>query len=288
MPKFRAAEPSCLRRAPPFRGGVSPDLPAAARRGLSLAVPAAVTIAGWLAVTVMLHEAWTGGAWASLGPVSRLIEPDERLRALVLSLCRSPGDASPWHAWGAGLAMWAAMVAAFMLPCATPGWRALLRRERATDGLTFLAGYCLLWIALGAVVVTVEAGLRALMPEAVTGIGAALAPAALAIAGLYQFTAAKAAALAATGFARPCTIGTGDGRGACLGDGLAYGRRCLASNGVLMALMPVLGMTAAAAMPALAVAMAIEKAVPGKTTARIVGLALLVLACGSWLAGPPR
>lgn len=239
-------------------------------RGLMLAVPLSLIAASWLAM-VLMHR----GADLASGQVGwpELADTDPLTRALRLSLCSSQPGAGPWWLrWAASSAMWAAMSVAMMLPCALPGWNALLRRADWRDGYGFMAGYALAWLPL----VVGAGGLEALAPLGIgDGVGGWMLAGALALAGAYQFSPLKAAALAA--LHASCADGKGTAPNS-LRRGLGHGGNCLVVNAPLMGLMAIAGSMNVPVMLALTGMMLAERMRPGFRTARLLGFTLMSLA----------
>ena len=147
--------------------------------------------------------------------------------------------------------MWALMMAAMMLPSATPtllGFAAVARRvsppRPTSHSLAFAAGYLLVWTAFSAAATLVqwfllEQRLVSPMMEASSRwLGGAL----LFCAGAFQFTPWKVSCL------RLCRAPMiflvkhwRDGTGGALGMGLRHGAYCLGCCWALMALLFVLG-----------------------------------------------
>jgi predicted metal-binding membrane protein len=109
---------------------------------------------------------------------------------------RAAGAATPYSAGPDGLAMWALMVVAMMLPAALPGVRHVAsksfrwRRQRAMA--EFVAVYLGIWALFGAVVLAALAWWAPAPPVTAT---APLLAAALAVAAAWQLTGAKRRAL---------------------------------------------------------------------------------------------
>lgn len=189
-------------------------------------------------------------------------------------------------------AMWAAMMAAMMLPSATPVillaarpiGRAGLDGGRATTRLYGLAGgYLLIW-ALFSVGATALQFLLAradrltiMMEPATGGVMAAL----LLTAGLYQLTPFKKACLQSC--RSPIAVlasGWSAGLPRAFGAGVRHGAYCLGCCWALMLLLFAGGVMNLFVILALTTWVAIEKLAPfGEQSARVSG-ALLVLAAG--------
>ncbi len=179
----------------------------------------------WLAVALMAREQGAAGG-----------VPAEFWAAI----CASAAEASLPALW----AMWALMVAAMMLPTFVPALRTYtdLSATGATNGVgavALVAGYGAIW--LGASVIGAVAQAELSRAGLLTPFGASLSPwltaALLAGAGLYQFSAAKAACLAKCRM--PLTFFMEHwrpGAPAAFAMGLRLGALCLGCCWALMAL----------------------------------------------------
>lgn len=170
------------------------------------------------------------------------------------------------------LGLWTAMMVAMMLPAAAP--LVLLHRRGATGvrTATLVAGYLLVWAALGLVA---YAYMRS----------GAMAPAWLVLgaAGLYQLTPLKAACL------RRCRTPADFlvlrfGRGP-LRLGLEHGAWCAGCCWALMVVLVAAGSMGLAWVAGLALLVSVEKLAPhGTLIARVAGIVLVALAVteGGW------
>lgn len=192
--------------------------------------------------------------------------------------------AMAWPAAGFSfLAMWLVMMAAMMLPSLVP---MLARYRRAVaapagprlDGLTALAGlgYFFVWTVLGAAVFALRAALEALEMQ-LPAIGHAAPVAVIAvivIAGAFQFTPAKARALACC---REAPKRVAADAAAAWRHGLRLGLHCAGCCANLTAILLVAGMMNLTAMIALTAAITAERLMPaGPRVARAIGTAALV------------
>ena len=152
----------------------------------------------WLAVFATILSCW----WALFAMIlsDDMMSMPGALMEMDGGLMRMPGTAVFLPLFG----MWAVMATAMMLPTFVPTLRTFLDlgRAGATTPLTaggLVVGYVGVWV--GASAVGAMAQLALIRSDLVTGSGASLhAPLTaglLAIAGLYQFTRAKAVCLAA-------------------------------------------------------------------------------------------
>jgi len=189
-------------------------------------------------------------------------------------------------------AMWSIMMAAMMLPAALPvldAYRRVLGNKKlgATQGgvVYFAAGHLLIWIGFAAVATFAQwrlVGSNDLKPMMIEFRSPIVGGAALAMAGLFQWTPLKHACLAR------CRSPLGflltewrSGRAGALRMGVHYGFFCLGCCWALMALLFVFGAMNLAAIVALTAIVILEKIVPnGEWLARIIGVALFLL--GIW------
>jgi predicted metal-binding membrane protein len=112
---------------------------------------------------------------------------------------------SGWSAanWLAVFLMWAVMMAAMMLPAATPMVSVFgtLNRSRGEAGRTvvFVAGYLALWAAFGAAATVAQWALQTsgLLSPMIVSMSPVLSAVLLVIAGAFQFTPLKHACLRA-------------------------------------------------------------------------------------------
>ncbi len=210
--------------------------------------------------------------------------------AWFVQLCARPVDAGAGRAgWFFALAaMWFLMSLAMMLPSAAPmlctyceiADTARAAAKPVVHPIVLLAGYLAVWLAaaLGFAGLTVIASVPA--PQAgLAPMRGAAGAAALAIAGLYQFSGLKDACLTrcrdpfATLFAR-----WSDRVAAILRLGLAQGVWCLGCCWALMLVMFAVGIMNPFWMALLAVFTLVEKQATGRKLQRISGAILLVWA----------
>lgn len=171
---------------------------------VNLTVAAAILLS-WLALAALATKAAQVGLPGETGPGDWLLRllPDLPLPDWIgrfLSLCAAPAGldvtgASFLLSW----AIWMLMAAAMMLPSAAPMIRtyceiadtAQIKGEPVVHPLVLVAGYLAVWLVASAAFAGVS-----LMAQISIGVLAAFAaPAALGIAGLYQFSALKQACL---------------------------------------------------------------------------------------------
>ena len=185
--------------------------------------------------------------------------------------------------WLAVFAMWSVMMAAMMLPSATPIVLtfAALNRKRGEDArsLSFVAGYLVLWTAFGAMAVTAQWALQSvgLLSPMIVSNSAWLSGALLFIAGVFQFTPLKHACL------RACRSPLGflmsewqEGLVGAWRMGIRHGLYCLGCCWALMALLFVGGVMNILWIAALAALVAIEKLAPkGEQVAQLLGVLMI-------------
>lgn len=209
----------------------------------------------------------------------------------ALSLCLAPQslEGGLWARLAAMAAMWSLMSVAMMLPSAAPMIRtyceiadtARAKGEAVVHPMVLAGGYLCVWIAasVGFAVLTVAVqGLsKASDPLApVRGLAAAVS---LGLAGLYQFSALKAACLRkcrnpfSTLFARWSTRTASIFR-----LGLEQGVWCLGCCWALMLVMFAVGIMNPFWMALLGVFALFEKQVAGSLPSRVAGAILLVWA----------
>jgi predicted metal-binding membrane protein len=185
--------------------------------------------------------------------------------------------------WLAVFAMWSVMMAAMMLPSATPIVLTFsaLNRKRGEDArsLSFAAGYLVLWALFGAMAVTAQWALQSagLLSPMIVSTSAWLTGVLLLIAGVFQFTPLKHACL------RACRSPLGflmsewqEGLAGAWRMGLRHGLYCLGCCWALMALLFVGGVMNILWIAALAALVAIEKLAPrGEQVAQLLGFLLI-------------
>ena len=199
----------------------------------------------------------------------------------------------PAHTWAASaagfLSMWLAMMVAMMLPSALPMFLNS-RRPVAPDKSTASAGamslvasgYFAVWLAAGAVVygLGVVFAAVAMRSESFSRAAPFLSGAALVIAGGLQFTRWKTSALlrcrVAPGCAAVCPA-----RGSSFLYGCKQGAACCVCCAGLLIMQLALGAMNPFVMAGIAAIVAAEKLLPRPDrTARVVGLAAILLGIG--------
>jgi predicted metal-binding membrane protein len=194
------------------------------------------------------------------------------------------------------LAMWVTMMVAMMFPTIAPIvllHRMVMRRQNAggTPTATFVAGYLLVWTAVGVVPLVALLGFGELRD------GGAwvdrLAGGVLVVAGAYQFTRWKA--LCQKACRSPLTFLSthdfGSGLSGTLRAGVSHGLYCLGCCWALMAVLLVVGIMNLLWMAAIAAVFLAEKNWRyGDRLSKIAGTALVVYGIAamvkpSWLPG---
>jgi predicted metal-binding membrane protein len=185
--------------------------------------------------------------------------------------------------WVAVFIMWAVMMAAMMLPSATPMVLCFAglnsRRNERARSLHFVAAYLVLWAVFGAAATSTQWALQAIglvSPMAVS-TSAPLSAALLLIAGIFQFSPLKHACL------RACRSPLGflmsdwwDGLWGAWRMGFRHGLYCLGCCWALMALLFVGGVMNILWIAALTALAAIEKLAPkGEWVAQILGCVMI-------------
>jgi predicted metal-binding membrane protein len=179
------------------------------------------------------------------------------------------GDEMPMGA-GLWLGAWTVMMAAMMLPSASPLVLLYSRRSDTLASTLLMAGYLLTWAFVGLAAYAVAMRL----PDPGDGAVAAV----LIAAGVYQFTPLKSACL------RRCRSPVDflvthwrAGRLGALRIGLEHAAYCVGCCWALMAVLVVAGAMGLVWVVAIAAAVAAEKLLPGgRRLGRVGGIALLV------------
>jgi predicted metal-binding membrane protein len=181
--------------------------------------------------------------------------------------------------------MWTVMMAAMMLPSASPMIMTYARivRGRERGGwpqvLMFAAGYLVMWTVFSAVATAGQVLLqRAALLSNALSTGPVAGGIILAVAGVYQFTPLKTACLSY------CQSPIGffmtnwrDGTTGALRMGLKHGAFCIGCCWMLMALLFVAGAMNLLWIAALSAFVLLEKAVPrGDLIAKAAGVAMIV------------
>lgn len=238
-----------------------------------------------------------GGAWLIS---ARLATPDMRLGLLTgtSSMSASSPMGTPGSmAMGLGtfIATWTVMMVAMMLPSLVPAAGTFDVWARATGqagGATvrFMAGYLLVWSAIGGIAYLVVQAFQDWLPAGSTTtlrMGAAL----LCVSGVYQLTPPRQACLRRCRAPRMAMARQGgtpmQGYLGAVRAGLGQGVYCLGSSWPLMLVLLLVGMMNLAWMGIIATIIFVEKVLPGGTVVgTVVGWGLA--ACGIILLGAPH
>jgi predicted metal-binding membrane protein len=212
------------------------------RRPTALAGTGSAATAAALAATLGLAAAcWVVSVWQMTG--------------------MNMGTATPLGSFGFFIAVWAAMMAAMMLPGAAP---ATLRRARA-DGVRavplFVGSYLGVWALAGVLVFVVDRPHGTLVAGVVT-----------IAAGIYEFTPLKQR------YRQRCREATS--------SGLGFGLCCIGSSAGLMAVLVALGVMSIPWMVAIAVIILAQKLLP-PIAALDVLLAVAITGLGVWMVVSP-
>ena len=201
---------------------------------------------------------------------------------------RMPNDIAP----PAFMSMWLLMMVAMMFPAIAPmvlTYDMVVSKRPHGRLLTavFVAGYLLVWTAIGVVPLLAFLAFRSLMSPA--GWVQPAAGAALVAAGLYQFTPWKTACLrvcqSPLSFVMTHDFRTGS-KGAVLA-GISHGAWCLGCCWALMLLLVVVGLMNLLWMAALSIVFVLEKNWKrGNVVSRVAGAAIVLLGVAV-LAAPP-
>lgn len=231
----------------------------------------------WVVVAVL--AATTAACWAYLFAANAAMGSMDSALAMPMTTAWTSGDVVV--VWG----MWAVMMAAMMLPSATPMVLAYARTVQsprsAVHGSTsfFVGGYVAVWsgFAAGAT------GLQWMLHQTalVDGMGAStsrwLAGPALVLAGTYQFTGLKHSMLGR------CRTPLGfllnewrDGRGGAAAMGGHHGILCVGCCWALMGLLFVLGVMNLWWIALLATVVLVEKITRSDAVPRVLGAAMLL------------
>jgi predicted metal-binding membrane protein len=214
------------------------------------------------------------------------------LVAWIVSVQRMRGmDAGPGTDLGTlgwYLGIWVTMMAAMMLPSAAPTVSMFARTRGDTQTVAFVLGYLLSWTAYGLVAYAVYRVVRSAAPSflAWDRQGPLVAGGALAAAGLYQLTPLKAACLRHCRSPLHFLLHGRPGELGALRMGVEHGGICVGCCIGLMLALFALGVMSLFWMGLVAVAILIEKALPGgEGFARLLAVALVAL--GIWVAVSP-
>jgi predicted metal-binding membrane protein len=186
------------------------------------------------------------------------------------------------------LGIWITMMAAMMLPSTAPTVLMFARARRGAQTWLFVLGYLFAWTAYGLAAYAVYRGIRAASPSflAWDGDGPWVAGGALAAAGLYQLTPLKAACLRHCRSPLHFLLGGRPGPLGAVWMGIEHGGVCVGCCIGLMLALFALGVMSLFWMAVVAVAILVEKVLPGgEAFARLLAVALIAL--GLWVAVSP-
>ena len=203
------------------------------------------------------------------------------------------------YAWMT-FAMWVVMMAAMMIPSATPMALifAQVNRNRAHTGTPviptglFFGGYLLAWAAFSLAATGLQWALHAsaLMSPVSLSVGPLAGGALFLLAGAYQWTPVKTACLRRC--ASPLDFLLGEWRDGFVGAlvmGIRYGGYCIGCCALLMALLFAAGVMNLVWVAALAGVVLVEKLLPpGRWVHRVVGVVLLLVGAGMVMSGGGR
>jgi predicted metal-binding membrane protein len=201
----------------------------------------------------------------------------------------------PWTAteFGVGLAMWAVMMVAMMVPTAAPMtlmYAAVARKAAAQHNpvaptFVFVAGYIAMWTVFSLVATIAQYALdrAALLSPMMVSTSHLFGAALLIAAGIYQFTPLKNACL------RNCRAPAhfisrywSAGNLGAFRMGLRLGAYCVGCCWILMGLLFVGGVMNLLWIAAIAVFVLLEKTVPfGAVSGRVAGAAMILVGVGS-------
>jgi predicted metal-binding membrane protein len=214
------------------------------------------------------------------------------LVAWIVTVQRMRGmDAGPGTDLGSlgwYLGIWVTMMAAMMLPSAAPAVLMFARAREQSQTSAFVVGYLLAWAGYGLAAYAVYRGIRAQAPSflAWDQHGPWVAGGALAVAGLYQLTPLKSACLRHCRSPLHFLLHGRPGSLGALWMGIEHGSICIGCCAGLMLALFALGVMSLFWMAVVAVAILIEKALPGgETFARL--LAVVLVALGILVAASP-
>lgn len=198
--------------------------------------------------------------------------------------------------FAAMLAMWTIMMAAMMLPGASPMillFATISRKQRERQApyapaAVFVIAYSTIWLGFSLLATTAQWALdaSALLSPALAATSSAVAGGVLVAAGIYQFTPLKNTCLQSCRTPLDFLIGhwRSGPRGAFV-MGLQHGIYCLGCCWMLMALLFVGGIMNIAWVAALSLYVLLEKTVPGgQWLDRAAGLALILWGGATLLA----
>ncbi|HET9748636.1 MAG TPA: DUF2182 domain-containing protein [Casimicrobiaceae bacterium] len=260
----------------------------------------AIVVAGLLAVVVLAWLELLREVAAMAGTTATM--PGMAMEGMTMGDMAMPGMAIPvaavWstsHALAIG-AMWAVMMAAMMLPAASPmilfytriaGQRGATRSASGATAV-FVLGYLAVWafFSIGAAALQLAFERYALISPAMRTTSTVLAGLVLVAAGVYQFTPAKRACL------RHCRsplefvmLHWQPGARGAFAMGVRHGAYCVGCCWLLMLLLFVGGVMNVAWIAGIALYVLVEKTVPaGHWVSRAAGVVLVLAGAATLLA----
>jgi len=260
----------------------------------------AIVVAGLLAVVVLAWLELLREVAAMAGMTATM--PGMAMEGMTMGDMAMPGMAMPvaaaWstsHALAIGI-MWAVMMAAMMLPAASPmilfytriaGERGATRSAAGATSV-FVLGYLAVWafFSIGAAALQLAFERFALVSPAMRATSTVLAGLVLVAAGVYQFTPAKRACL------RHCRsplefvmLHWQPGARGAFAMGVRHGAYCVGCCWLLMLLLFVGGVMNVAWIAGIALYVLVEKTVPaGHWVSRAAGVVLLFAGAATLLA----
>jgi predicted metal-binding membrane protein len=218
----------------------------------------------------------TAIAWIGLTLLVRSMMSSSPMAGMGMDTMPMPMPALPWSVrdFAETFAMWWVMMAAMMLPSASPmvATFAAINRSRLRRGRpfvpsgTFTAGYLLAWGAFSAAVTAVQWGFAeaSLLLGDLQRLPPLAAGIVLVAAGVYQFTSLKGTCLSRCRSPLNFVMNHWrDGTTGALAMGFAHGIYCLGCCWLLMALLFVGGVMNLAWAAAIALLVFVEKLLPG-------------------------
>jgi predicted metal-binding membrane protein len=238
----------------------------------------------WLVGSLLLALA-AGGSWIAVAILqARMDMSDAAMSTVGMRIADRIGPA-PWSFAHAAtvFALWAAMMAAMMIPVAAPVVLSDFARARPrflASSAAFVAGYLTIWLGAALVGTVLQWALEsaALLSPETMAIKGAFAPALLIVAGVYQWMLPKDVCLARCRLARHA----GDGGFA---QGVNHGLVCLGCCWALMLLMFAGAMQSLFWMAALTAFIILERTLANpRAVARGAGAAAIIAGLW-WLSG---
>ncbi len=189
-----------------------------------------------------------------------------------------PGTDLGTLGWFIGI--WVTMMAAMMLPSATPAVIVFSSVRSGAHTSLFVAGYLIAWTGYGLAAYAVYRGIQAAAPSflAWDDRGPLVAGGALAATGIYQLTPLKAACLRHCRSPLHFLMRGGAGRLGAMRTGIEHGGHCVGCCSGLMLALFALGVMSLFWMAVVAAVILVEKALPGgEAFARVLAIGLVAL-----------